>query len=70
VEDRSALTILEVLTNYVAKGSIIYTNCWRRYRKEDLESLGCTHVTVNHEDYFVDPFKNVAPILSKGHGME
>jgi hypothetical protein len=31
VEDRSALSILELLTQYVAKGSIIYTYCWKGY---------------------------------------
>jgi hypothetical protein len=42
-----------LLTNYVQPGSIVYTDCWKGYREEDL--LGCTHVKVNHEEYFVDP---------------
>jgi hypothetical protein len=55
VPDRSALTILDLLTYYVQPGSIVYTDCWKGYREEDLLKLGCTHVTVNHEEYFVDP---------------
>jgi hypothetical protein len=54
VDDRSANTILQLLRTYVLPGSIVYTDCWRVYRKQDLESIGCTYVTVNHEEGFVD----------------
>jgi hypothetical protein len=54
VSDRSALTILDLLTYYVQPGSIVYIDCWKGYIEEDLLKLGCTHVTVNHEEYFVD----------------
>ena len=48
VPDRSARTLLEIIRRHVRPGSIIYTDCWKGYRTEDLADLGCAHLTVNH----------------------
>jgi ISXO2-like transposase domain len=53
VENRSAETSREIIARRVAVGSIICTDMWRGY--QDLESLGMSHDTVNHSEYFRDP---------------
>ena len=55
VQDRSAATLREVIKDHVKAGSIIYTDCWRGYIKDDLEALGIAHDSVNHSYNFVDP---------------
>ena len=55
VPDRSARTLLEIIRRHVRPGSIIYTDCWKGYRTEDLADLGCAHLTVNHSYQWVDP---------------
>lgn len=50
---RDADTLRRLIGLYVAEGSIIVTDCWAGYR--NLESLGMTHMTVNHSTNFVDP---------------
>jgi transposase-like protein len=54
VPDRSASTILDVLSRHILPGSIIHTDMWRGYSgiEQELESL---HFTVNHSEHFVDP---------------
>jgi hypothetical protein len=50
----------------VRPGSIVYTDCWKRYREEDLLKLGCTHVKVNHEEYFEDPITGCCTNIIEG----
>jgi transposase-like protein len=53
VENRTAETLHEIISNHVAPGSIVYTDCWRGYT--GMEELNVTHRTVNHSEHFVDP---------------
>ena len=53
VEDRSAATLLTLIQKHIARGSIIYSDCWKAYSK--LEELGYSHLTVNHSENFKDP---------------
>ena len=59
VQNRSAQTLLQIINRYVRPGSIIYTDCWRGYRTNDLAALGFHHNTVNHTFNFVDPVTGV-----------
>jgi hypothetical protein len=47
VENRNSETLAEVISTYVAVGSIIHTNCWRGYSFLD-NSYEVVHRTVNH----------------------
>jgi transposase-like protein len=53
VTDRSATTLMGVITRHVRPGSIIHTDLWRGYI--GLELLGFIHKTVNHSLFFVGP---------------
>jgi len=54
VENRSAEVLAEIISTYVASGSIIITDCWRGY--SCIENLvGVSHMTVNHSICFRDP---------------
>jgi transposase-like protein len=55
VENRNAQTLREVIEQHILPGSIVYTDCWRGYRDEDLAELEMQHSTVNHTNFFVDP---------------
>ncbi|KAG2218628.1 hypothetical protein INT45_009760, partial [Circinella minor] len=61
VEQRNAATLLDIIAQKVALGSIIYTDCGRAYNSipqlvnEQGDSLRYQHLTVNHEYNFVDP---------------
>jgi hypothetical protein len=54
VQNRNAETIIDVLSRHVARGSVIYTDCWRGYSSLS-DSLDVHHLTVNHSKNFVDP---------------
>ena len=53
VQDRTAETLHDVISKYVASGSIIYTDLQRGYR--GITKLNMSHKTVNHSKNFVDP---------------
>ena len=55
VPDRTATTLLQAIKDNIAEGSMIYSDCWRGYRTQDLEAAGFSHLTVNHKYNFVDP---------------
>ena len=50
--DRTAHTLEQMITRHVSPGSTIITDCWRGYNS--LESLGYTHLKVNHSETFKD----------------
>ena len=54
VPDRSGATLLAIIREHVAPGSHIFTDCWAGYRTEDLEAHEFEHVTVNHNEGFID----------------
>ena len=50
---RDKESLNSIILNHVAKGTIIITDEWEGYN--DLNSLGYIHLTVNHNENFVDP---------------
>ena len=52
VDDRSAETLIPIISKFIKKGSIIHSNCWKSY--SCLEAEGYSHFTVNHSKEFVD----------------
>jgi hypothetical protein len=54
VEDRSAKTLLDVITRHVKSGSIIHTDLWKGYGDVE-KTLGFKHKTVNHSLCYVSP---------------
>nr|XP_027228456.1 uncharacterized protein LOC113820322 [Penaeus vannamei] len=53
VEDRTSDTLLAVIKERIAPGSIIISDCWKAYNC--LSDEGFEHLTVNHSYHFVDP---------------
>ena len=53
IADRSAATILEVISRHVRAGSRIRADCWKRCL--NLPTLGMSHETVNHSMHFRYP---------------
>jgi transposase-like protein len=54
VEDRSAETLLRVISEHVLPGSIVYTDLWKGYSGIEY-ILGLEHLTVNHSKTYKDP---------------
>ncbi|RUS71460.1 hypothetical protein EGW08_020775 [Elysia chlorotica] len=52
-ENRTKETLLPLITKYIVKGSVIYSDAFRSYHT--LKDLGYTHSVVNHSKNFVDP---------------
>ena len=50
VHKRDAKTLLPIIEKWIAKGSIIHSDCWKAYN--ELKSMGYQHVTVNHSKEF------------------
>lgn len=48
---RDAITLYNILSNNVTKGSILYSDCWRSYLKVNEEYAG---KFVNHKFNFID----------------
>lgn len=57
VENRSAETLMDVITRHVLPGTIVNTDLWRGYNQ--LRERGYIHNTVNHSRFFVDPASGV-----------
>lgn len=55
VEDRSADTLLRIITEKIRPGSIIYSDCWRAYSQiPNLPGYSYKHATVNHSREFTN----------------
>lgn len=52
VSNRKQTTLLPIIEKWIAKGSIIHSDCWKSYHK--LSSMGYKHLTVNHSKEFVN----------------
>jgi transposase-like protein len=57
VENRSALTLINLLTKYVISESTIYSDCFRAY--SHIKDHFDVHKQVNHSLSFVDSISNV-----------
>lgn len=57
VPNRCSETLLPIIQQHVAVGSIIHTDKWRAY--DILNTYNYTHKTVNHSVNFVDPVTGV-----------
>jgi transposase-like protein len=55
VPNRSAETLLSVITAHVAPGSIIMTDLWKAYSNLESLGFGYRHLTVNHSKQFFNP---------------
>lgn len=54
VPNRKAETLLQIIYDHVAEGSIIISDSWSSYKKiKELKNF--THLTVNHKYNFIDP---------------
>ena len=55
VKNRSRETLQEIIAQYVAPGSIIFTDCWAAYKDlENMPDKDYLHFTVNHSKEFVN----------------
>ena len=45
VKDRSADTLIPIIEKYIAKGSTVYSDCWKAYSQ--LNQLGYNHQVAN-----------------------
>ena len=50
--NRKESTLIPIIKKWIKPGSIIHSDCWKAYSK--LNSLGYTHITVNHSKEFVN----------------
>ena len=50
--NRKEATLIPIIKKWIKPGSIIHSDCWKAYSK--LNSLGYTHITVNHSKEFVN----------------
>ena len=58
INNRSARTLLDVISSHVLPGSIVYTDLWKGYSQLE-NQLSMEHFTVNHSRTFVDPSTGV-----------
>lgn len=66
VEDRSAETLLRVVSKHVLPGSIVYTDMWKAYSGIQ-ERLNMSHFTVNHSLEFKDSTTGVHTNTIEGY---
>ena len=52
VANRKKTTLLPLIEKWIAKGSIIHSDCWKAYG--DIGKMGYTHLTVNHSKEFLN----------------
>jgi len=56
VQDRSASTLMPIITQYIRPGTTIMSDQWRAYNGiTAAASMDYTHLTVNHSLHFIDP---------------
>lgn len=54
VPDRNAKTLLEIIHRNVKSGSIIFSECFRRYKLLELEEVGFTDFKIKHSYTVID----------------
>ena len=56
VIDKTADTLLDIIREYIAPGTAIYSDGWRAYTGiADIPNCNYSHQVVNHSENFVDP---------------
>jgi transposase-like protein len=65
VQDRTAETLLDIISRHVLPGSIVYTDMHRGYSQIETR-LGLSHATVNHSLFFRDPVTGVTTNTIEG----
>jgi transposase-like protein len=56
IADRSAATLIPVITQHILPGTTIVSDLWRAYNNiPTIPGMNYTHETVNHSENFVDP---------------
>lgn len=53
VQNRNQITCIKFIKDFVKKGTIIHSDCWKGYF--NVKKAGYFHQTVNHSKNFVDP---------------
>ena len=56
VPNRNALTLMNEIRNHIAEGTTIFSDSWKSYKTEELESAGFCHFKVNHRYNFLNPY--------------
>ena len=55
VQQRDASTLLPIINDHVAPGTVVHTDEWAAYRRVGSLPNASSHSTVNHSITFVDP---------------
>lgn len=56
VEKRDAATLIPLIVDWIAPGSVIMSDCWKAYRcLNDIEGQDYQHFVVNHSQTYKDP---------------
>ena len=55
VQDRTAATLLPIIQQHVAQGTVVHSDEWRSYSQVAALPPVQSHLTVNHSVTFVDP---------------
>lgn len=58
VPDRSATTLIPIITTYIQNNTTIYSDCWGSYNSISNLPHNYDHQQVNHSQNFVDPITN------------
>ena len=62
VKNRKKETLLSLIYDHIAPGSIVYSDMWKAYNDISKLDRNCTHQMVNHSIHFVDPQTGVHTI--------
>jgi hypothetical protein len=49
VPDTSAATLFATIRKHIEVGSVIFSDCWKGYKSEELQAAGYNHMQVNHK---------------------